>query len=289
VLETEGVSVTYLRSDCGGLVKPSEVVAALREDTILITVSHANSEIGCVQPIEAIVEAVKAARPEVLIHVDGVQTVGHMSYDLRHLPIDLLSFTAHKFYGPKGIGGLFIRAGVELSTVRGRGRDDDSVARGTEAVPLIVGMAAALEYSCGRIGFNDSKWLPVRNLVASRLQDDVADCRLNGDPVARLSTNVNISFRGVSGEDLVILLDRCGYAVSTGSACTTGRVDPSHVLLAIGCNREEALGAIRLTFGDASSACNVDDLLNTINELVAGQRALSYRPTRTNSTRERTS
>jgi cysteine desulfurase len=274
-LESDGFSVTYLRPDGFGRVTPEQFVEALTPDTTLVTFAHANNEIGTIQRVAEIAAGVKAANPDVLIHSDAVQTAGHVAIDITKLGIDLMSFTAHKFYGPKGIAGLVVRHDVEIQPLLYGGGDERALRVGTEGVPLIVGMAVALQRSCAAIDARDAEWTAIRDYVTNRLLTLVEGTLLNGHPFDRLSTNVNVSFAGVNGEDLVLLMDREGFCMSTGSACTTGKVDPSHVLLGIGKSRRDALGAVRITFGEACRGVDADLIVSVMRELVAQQRSIA--------------
>lgn len=278
-LEAEGFEVSYVAADAYGRLDPVRVAAAVRDDTALVTFAHANNEIGTIQQVAAIAAAVKARNPKTLVHCDAVQTAGHLPIDVRAMGVDLLTLTAHKFYGPKGIAAVYVRQGVEIAPLLFGGGDERRLRVGTESVPLAVGMAVALEQSCARMKQRDEEWRPVRDAVIARLQERLEGVLLNGHPTERLATNVNVSITGLSGEDLVLLLDRAGICASTGSACTTGRVDPSHVLLAIGRDRDEALAALRLSFGDACRGLDVDALVETIVRIASARRAIAPRRT----------
>jgi cysteine desulfurase len=277
-LEEEGFKLTYLGVDPFGLVSPEQVAGALREDTILVSVMHANNEIGTIEPIAEIARAVKATKPEVIFHTDAVQTVGHMEVNVRELGVDLLSFTAHKFYGPKGIGGLYARDGIQLEPQMVGGGQEHGRRSGTLSVPLIVGMAQALELACEESRGAQSLWSNLRDRLVHGLLSQIADSRLNGHPVERLPGNVNVSFLGTSGEDLVLRLDMKGIYASTGSACTTGRVDPSHVLTALGLSRGWALGGLRLTFGHGSREMEPEWVVEEVSDVVEELRSTSYVP-----------
>jgi cysteine desulfurase len=277
-LAADGVEVTYVDVDRHGRVSPANVIQALRPNTALVTLSHANNEIGTIQPIGEIARTLKAERPDVLLHVDAVQTAGHIPISLNGSGIDLLTLTAHKFYGPKGIAALYVREGVHLKAVLSGGGEEGALRVGTESVGLVVGLATALQYATDRMAVESEYWRSVRDYVITELGNRLEECVLNGHPTERLATNVNVSFRGVSGEDLVLLLDRRGIAASTGSACTTGKVDPSHVLTVIGRSREEALGALRLSFGEACREVEPASLVSLLVSLVEEQRSTNYRP-----------
>lgn len=275
-LEQEGFSVTHVPPDSLGRIDAQAIAGAIRADTILVTVAHANNEIGTIQPIDEISRAVKSIRADILLHCDAVQTAGHLPIDVRASGIDLLTLTAHKFYGPKGIAALYVRRGIELAPLLFGGGDERRLRVGTESVPLAVGMAVALEQSCARMQQRDEEWQPIRDAFIGALTNALDGVLLNGHPTERLSTNVNVSIAGMSGEDLVLLLDRKGICASTGSACTSGRIEPSHVLLAIGRDRDEALAALRLTFGDACrGVLDVGSLVQTIVDIVTKRRSIA--------------
>jgi cysteine desulfurase len=274
-LEASGYIATYIRPDVNGHVSPQQFVDALTPRTTLVTFAHANNEIGTIQPVAEIAAAVKQSKPDVLVHIDCVQTAGQIVINAPSWPVDLLSFTAHKFYGPKGIAGLVVRNGVVIHPLLYGGGDERALRVGTEGVPLIVGMAVALQRSCAAIDARTAEWEAIRDYIAERLLTHVDDAILNGHPVERLSTNLNFSFAGVNGEDLVLLMDREGFCISTGSACTTGRVEPSHVLLGIGRTRRQALGAIRMTFGEACRGVDADLVVSVLRDLVDQQRSIA--------------
>lgn len=278
-LEAAGFSVTYLNVDGNGHVTPEQVAAELREDTVLVSIMHANNEVGTIQPIAAISRAVKARCPAVLVHTDAVQTVGHVHTNVQELGVDLLTFTAHKFYGPKGVGGLFMRSGVQLEAQILGGGQERGLRSGTEPVSLIVGAARALEIACRELADEETYWSQVRNRIITGLLTEIEDSQLNGHPYERLPNNVNVSFLGVNGEDLVLRLDRVGFSTSTGSACTTSIIDPTHVLTAMGMHRSWALGSCRLTLGHGCHGLVPAELIRTIREVVAELRSTSYRPT----------
>jgi cysteine desulfurase len=274
-LREEGYDVTTVRPDEYGRIDANAVAAAVRRDTVLVTLAQANNEIGTIQPIGRISSAVKRVNPRVLIHCDAVQTAGHLPIDANELGVDLMTLTAHKFYGPKGIGAVYVRSGVELAPMLFGGGDEKRLRVGTESVPLAVGMAVALERACATMVDRDAEWRPIRDAVIAGLRTRLSGVMLNGHPVERLAANMNVSIAGVNGEDFVLLLDRAGVCASTGSACSTGQIEPSHVLLAIGRDRDEALGALRLTFGDASRGVDVEWLIDTIVSIALRQRSIA--------------
>jgi len=277
-LESEGFEVTYLDVDRYGRVTPDQVAAAMRSDTVLVTIARANNEIGTTQPIVEIASAAKSSRPEVVVHTDALQTTGNLPIELRSSAIDLLSFAAYKFYGPKGVGGVYVKNRIKLEPLLFGGGDQDQLRPGTESVPLIVGMAAALELAYKEMTLEESYWTPVRDRIALDLVRSLENVRLNGHPTERLATNVSVSVAGISGEDLVLMLDRHGIYASSGSACTAGRIEPSHVLTAIGVPRDYSMGSLRLSFGHACRGLDTASLVAIISSLVNELRTTSYRP-----------
>lgn len=279
-LERRGFEVTYLKPDIYGRIFPEQVAAAVRPDTILVSIMHANHEIGVIQPIAEITRAARRNNPELLIHTDAVQTVGHIPVAVLELGIDLLSFTAHKFYGPKGIAALYVRAGTSLEPEIVGGGQECGLRSGTESVPLIAGMAAALQLACSESADESKEWGDVRKRLARKILSEIADCRVNGHWVDRLSTNLNISFLGLQGEDLVLNLDRRGICASTGSACNLSSGGPSPVLRALGLSRAWSTGALRLTFGHACRGLDPDWVAGQIKEVVEELRSTWYIPSR---------
>jgi len=273
-LEAEGFIVDYLEVDEFGRVDPQEVLGSLREDTILVSIAHTNNEVGTIQPIELISKLIKAQRPAIIFHTDAVQAVGHVNVNVDLLGVDLLSFTAQKFYGPKGIGGLYVREGIKLRPYAGRSTNEN-LEPGTLSVPLIAGMSFALTLACERMEREQEHWTRVRDRIIDELLT-IGDCRLNGHPVDRLATNISISFDGVNGEDVVLRLDRLDICTSTGAACKSGMVEPSHVLLAMGLPRRLALGSLRLSLGDGCRDIDPKWLVDQIKSVVATLRATSY-------------
>ena len=271
-LEQEGFRVTLLDVHEAGLVTAEQVREAIRPDTCLVTVMYANNEIGTVQPIPEIGAVCREAG--VLFHTDAVQVAGHLPIDVRAQNIDLLSLSAHKFHGPKGIGALYARRGVALSALIEGGAQERGKRAGTENVPAIMGMAAALEASCTRMEENAAGLSALRD----RLIDGIAEIPhsvLNGDAVRRLPGNVNFCFEGIEGESLLLLLDDKGICASSGSACTSGSLDPSHVLLAIGRPHEIAHGSLRLSLSEENTAAEVEYLIRAVRDAVSYLRSMS--------------
>jgi cysteine desulfurase len=274
-LQDEGFEVTYLPVDEHGLVAPEQVAEAVTDRTILVSIMHANNEIGTIEPLADIVRAVKEKRPDVLVHTDAVQTVGHIPVDVEALGVDLLSFAAHKFYGPKGVGGLFVRRGVKLVPQLTGGGQERNRRSGTENVTGIVGMAKALEIAVAEMPTEIPRLQTLRDELINGVLAQIPDSRLNGHPTQRLPHNANFSFFGVEGEALLLQLDLHGIAASSGSACTSGSLEPSHVLLALGLSHEWALGSLRLTLGRFTTRQHLERVLAVLPSIVEKLRALT--------------
>lgn len=271
-LEKEGFSVTYLDVHENGIIRPEEAEAAIRPETGLMSVMFANNEIGTIQPIESL--GAICHENGLLFHTDAVQAVGHLPIDLRKLNIDMLSLSAHKFHGPKGVGALFCRDGLELPNLIEGGAQERGHRAGTENVAGIMGMAAALKESCGSIEENAAYVLSLREKLRKGLLE-IPGCRWNGNAEQRLPGNANISFSGVEGESLLLMLDMQGFCVSSGSACTSGAVDPSHVLRAIGLTDTEAKGSLRISLDRENTSEEVEKLVQTISETVHKLRSMN--------------
>ncbi|GBC99950.1 Cysteine desulfurase IscS [bacterium HR17] len=274
-LEDRGFTVTYLPVDRHGLVVPEQVAEAVTDRTILVSVMHANNEIGTIEPIADIVRAVKEKRPDVLVHTDAVQTVGHIPVDVSALGVDLLSFSAHKFYGPKGVGALFVRQGVRLVPQLTGGGQERNRRSGTENVAGIVGMARALELAVAEMPDELPRLQALRDELIAGVLERIPDSRLNGHPTQRLPHNANFSFRGVEGEALLLQLDLHGIAASSGSACSSGSLEPSHVLLALGLSHEWAIGSLRLTLGRFTTREQIQRVLSVLPTVVEKLRAVA--------------
>lgn len=271
-LESEGFSVTLLTPPESGIISPGQVAEALREDTALVSVMFANNEIGTIQPIAEIGRLCRDRG--VLFHTDAVQAAGHLPIDVQAQNIDFLSLSAHKFYGPKGVGLLYTRAGIPLTPVIAGGGQERGKRGGTENVPGIAAMAAALQESCGVLEQESRRLSALRDrLIAGLLA--VPQTVLNGDPIQRLPGNVNVSFPGIAGESLLLLLDEAGICASSGSACASGSLEPSHVLLAIGRSPRLASASLRLTLGRGTTDEDVDTLLTVIPAAVDRLRSRS--------------
>lgn len=271
-LEKEGFSVTYLDVHENGIIRPEEAEAAIRSETGLMSVMFANNEIGTIQPIESL--GAICHENGLLFHTDAVQAVGHLPIDLRKLNIDMLSLSAHKFHGPKGVGALFCRDGLELPNLIEGGAQERGHRAGTENVAGIMGMAAALKESCGSIEENAAYVLSLREKLRKGLLE-IPGCHWNGNAEQRLPGNANISFSGVEGESLLLMLDMQGFCVSSGSACTSGAVDPSHVLRAIGLTDTEAKGSLRISLDRENTSEEVEKLVQTISETVHKLRSMN--------------
>ena len=271
-LEGEGFEVELLPVGELGTVTADQVAEAIREDTALVTIMYANNEIGSVLPVPEIGAVCRERR--VIFHTDAVQAAGHLPIDVKVQNIDLLSLSAHKFHGPKGIGVLYARQGIPLSNLIEGGAQERGKRAGTENVPAIVGMAAALEESCGHLEENAIRVSALRDLLIGGLSQ-IPHSALNGDPVNRLPGNVNFCFEGIEGESLLLLLDDRGICASSGSACTSGSLDPSHVLLAIGRPHEVAHGSLRLSLCEQNTEADVDAILKAVPEIVGYLRNMS--------------
>ena len=271
-LEKEGFDVQLLDVGPTGTVTAQQVAAAIREDTCLVTIMYANNEIGSVLPIPEI--GAVCREKGVLFHTDAVQAAGHLHIDVKAQNIDMLSLSAHKFHGPKGVGVLYARQGIPLTNIIEGGAQERGKRAGTENIPGIVSMAAALQEACAHIDENAAKVSALRDKLMAGLSQ-IPHSALNGDPVHRLPGNVNFCFEGIEGESLLLLLDAKGICASSGSACTSGSLDPSHVLLAIGRPHEVAHGSLRLSLCEWNTQEEVDYMLQVIPEVVAYLRSMS--------------
>lgn len=272
-LESKGAEITYLDVDENGIVKLDELEKAIRPDTILISVMFANNEIGTIQPIKEI--GMIAKEHNILFHTDAVQAFGQVPIDVDEYNIDMLSSSAHKINGPKGIGFLYIRKGVKIRSFVHGGAQERKRRAGTENVPGIVGYGVAAEMAAASMEERTKKECEMRDYLIGRILNEVPYCRLNGDPVKRLPNNTNISFQFIEGESLLIMLDMEGIAASSGSACTSGSLDPSHVLLAIGLPHEIAHGSLRLTLSAETTKEDIDFTVEAIKKIVERLRSMS--------------
>ena len=271
-LKTEGFEVTLLDVHTDGVVRPEEVEAAIRQETCLVTVMTANNEIGTIQPIREIGEICRAR--QVPFHTDAVQAVGPLSIDVKAENIDYLSTSAHKFHGPKGVGFLYARKGMPLLPLINGGAQEKGKRAGTENLPGIVGMAAALKESVSERDTEAARLTALRDRLIAGLSE-IPHSALNGDAVKRLPGNVSFCFEGIEGESLLLLLDEKGISASSGSACTSGSLDPSHVLLAIGRVHDVAHGSLRLTLGRENTPKDVDEIIAAVKDVVAYLRSFS--------------
>ena len=273
-LEARGFGVTYLPVDEYGRVTAAQVAAAVRDDTCLVSVMYANNEVGTIMPVREI-GAVCRERG-VLFHTDAVQAVGHIPIDIRTLGADMLSLSGHKLHAPKGIGALYVRSGVELPPFISGGSQERGRRAGTENVPAIVGLGQAMTDAAKDITERAERMTALRERLTEGLLS-IPETRLNGHPTERLAGNVNISFRGVEGESLLLMLDMNGVCASSGSACTSGSSEPSHVLLAMGVPKELAQGSLRLTFGDDATAEDIDRMIGAVKSSAERLRSMSPR------------
>lgn len=272
-LEKHGCEVTYLDVDENGLVSPKDLEAAIRPETILVSIMFANNEIGTIEPIA---ELAKVAHDHgVLFHTDAVQAFGHLPINVEEMGIDMLSASAHKFNGPKGIGIFYMKKGVRISPLIHGGSQEKGRRAGTTNVPSIIGTAKAVELAAKKMEERTKYESSLRDYLIDRVMDEIPYTKLNGDREKRLSNNTNFSFRFVEGESLLIMLDQKGIEVSSGSACTSGALDPSHVLLAIGLPHEIAHGSIRFTLSDETTKDDIDYTVDALKEIVGRLRAMS--------------
>ena len=272
-LEKKGAEITYLDVDENGLINLDELQKAIRPETILISIMFANNEIGTIEPVKEI--GMIAKEHGVLFHTDAVQAFGQVPIDVDEMNIDMLSSSAHKINGPKGIGFLYIRKGVKIRSFVHGGAQERKRRAGTENVPGIVGYGVAAKRAAETMEVRTAKERELRDYFIDRVLKEIPYVKLNGDPVKRLPNNINLSFRFVEGESLLIMLDMKGIAASSGSACTSGSLDPSHVLLAIGLPHEIAHGSLRLTLGEDTTKEDLDYTLEQLKEIIGKLRDLS--------------
>lgn len=274
-LEARGFDVTYLMPDEDGLIEPEQVAEVVSDRTILVTVMHGNNEIGTVEPISVIARAVKEKNPDCLVHTDAVQTIGVENTNVADLGVDLLTFTAHKFYGPKSIGGLYARRGVRLLPQITGGGQERNRRSGTESAALIVGLATALKLAEVKMVDELPRLRALRDRLIEGILSTIEGSKLNGHRTQRLSNNVNVSVYGIEGETALLQLDMHNICASSGSACTSGSLDPSHVLTAIGLDHDWAIASLRLTLGRSNTDKDVELVLELLPDLVEKIRALS--------------
>lgn len=271
-LKKDGFEITYLDVHENGLIRPEELEKALRDDTALVTIMYANNEIGTIQPIA---EIGKICRNHgVIFHTDAVQAIGNVLIDVKEQNIDLLSLTAHKFHGPKGVGALYIKKGIKIKNLIEGGAQERGRRAGTENVPGIVGLSTALKFACSDIEKRAKRISKLRDkLIDNALK--IEHSRLNGDLNNRLPGNVNMCFEGIEGESLLLMLDMHGICASSGSACTSGSLDPSHVLLAIGLPHEIAHGSLRISLSDDNTEEEVDYIIEVLPKIIDRLRQMS--------------
>ncbi|HHW02836.1 MAG TPA: cysteine desulfurase NifS [Thermoanaerobacterales bacterium] len=274
-LEKQGYKVTYLPVDKFGLVSPEHVENAITDKTILISIMHANNEIGTIEPIAEISKIIKQKRKNIYIHTDAVQTVGKIPVNVNELGVDLLSISSHKIYGPKGVGALYIRKGTKIKPFITGGGQESQRRAGTENVPGIVGFGKAAELIGGELKPEHEKLTKLRDKLINGILERIPHVRLNGHPTQRLPHNVNVCFEFIEGESLLLNLDMKGICASSGSACTSGSLEPSHVLLAIGLPHEIAHGSLRLTLGRDNTEEDVDYVLEVLPGIVNKLREMS--------------
>ncbi|MBC8590676.1 cysteine desulfurase NifS [Wansuia hejianensis] len=272
-LEKQGFEVTYLDVDEDGIVDLEQLRASIKDTTILISIMFANNEIGTIQPIKEIGKIAK--ENDVLFHTDAVQAMGHVKIDVNDLNIDLLSMSAHKIYGPKGVGALYIRRGVKIDPLISGGAQERNKRAGTENVPGIVGLGKAVEIAYENMEDSNKKLINLRDSLIKKIEDNIDYIRLNGHRTERLPGNVNFSFEFIEGESLLLSLDMVGIAASSGSACTSGSLDPSHVLLSIGLPHEIAHGSLRLSLGDFNTEDEIDYVVDKLVTIVDRLRQMS--------------
>ncbi|MGV8146849.1 MAG: cysteine desulfurase NifS [Alkaliphilus sp.] len=272
-LEKEGYDVTYLKVDEYGAIDLTDLENAIREDTVLISIMYANNEIGTIMPIKKIAEIAK--KRAVLLHTDAVQAYGNIPIDVLDLGVDLMSLSAHKIYGPKGIGALYIKKGTRISSFIHGGAQEMKKRAGTENIAGIVGFAKAAELANDSLEEHATKLKKLRDKLIENITIKIPHIRLNGDPTNRLPGNVNICFEYIEGESLLLSLDLLGIAASSGSACTSGSLDPSHVLMAIGLTHEIAHGSLRLSIGDFNTEEDIDYVLEKLPPIVQRLRDMS--------------
>lgn len=271
-LKKQGYDITYIPVNEYGIVNPKDVENAIREDTCLVSVMFANNEIGTIQPIAEIGAICRAKK--VLFHTDAVQAVGNVEINVADMNIDLLSLSGHKIHAPKGVGAMFMRTGINLPNLIHGGAQERTKRAGTENVPSIVALGTAITDACANIPEKRERVSKMRNRLIENLLK-IKETRLNGDLENRLAGNVNISFRGIEGESLLLSLDLCGICASSGSACTSGSLDPSHVLLAIGLEHATAHGSLRLSINEDTTDDDIDYILEKVPEVVNKLRAMS--------------
>jgi cysteine desulfurase len=272
-LEREGVAVSYVNVDRRGFVDPDYIECVLRPETVLVSIMHANNETGVIQPVARI--AALARERGILMHSDGVQAAGKMRVDVKALGVDLYSISGHKLYAPKGAGALYVRKGVELAPVMYGGRHEDGRRAGTENVPAVVALSVAMGATATRFAEESARLGELRDRLETAVLKRVPDTSVNGAGAERIPNTTNIRFDGIGGEAMVIALDLAGFAVSTGAACSSGAVEPSHVLTAMGLDREQARAGIRFSLGRGNTVEQVDALVDAVVDAACRLRRIS--------------
>jgi cysteine desulfurase len=272
-LEKRGYEFTRVPVDGGGLVDPEEVRKAIRPDTVLVSVMHANNEVGTIQPLADIGRVAREAG--VLFHTDAVQTAGKLPLDVNELGVDMLSLSGHKFYGPKGVGVMYLRKRARITPLLHGGAQERNRRAGTHNVPGIVGLAKALEISRSRMTEDSVREAELRDRLWEGLRYNIVGIHLNGHPTERLANNLNVRLDGIEGESMILMLDMEGICVSSGSACTTGSLEPSHVLLALGIPAEHAHGSLRVTLGRSTTVDDIDHFIDVFPPIVDRLRQMS--------------
>ena len=265
-LEKQGFIITYLNVNEEGFISLEELEKSIRPDTILISIMFANNEIGTIEPIKQIGEIAK--KYQIIFHTDCVQAIGNAKIDVNEMNIDLLSMSAHKFYGPKGVGALYVREGIQFDRIQDGGHQEKNKRSGTENVAGIVGLGKAIEIADKNLDEHIKKLTDLRDYYFSQLKEKIPNCKINGSIEKRLPGNANVSFPNVDGEELLLKLDEKGICASTGSACSSGSSNPSHVLVAIGLDKEFANGALRITLGDDNTKEDIDFLVEQLLKII---------------------
>lgn len=273
VLEKHGYKVTYLEVDENGFVSIDALKATISDETTLISIMHSNNEIGTIEPVEEIGQIAK--EKGIHFHTDTVQSVGHIPVDVEAINCDSLAISGHKLYGPKGIGVMYIRKGARIEKLLPGGGQENNKRAGTHNVPGIVGLGKAAELAMAKMSSEAEETIKLRDALIKGIESSIKDVRLNGDRFKRLPNNVNFSFIGVEGESLILLMDMNGICVSSGSACTSGSLDPSHVLMALGLKHEQAHGSLRMTLGKDNNMAQIEKVLEVLPGIVSRLREMS--------------
>ncbi|MCL5104123.1 MAG: cysteine desulfurase NifS [Armatimonadetes bacterium] len=272
-LEKQGYTVTILDVDANGFIDMDRLASSITNETVLITIMHANNEIGTIEPVEEIGRLAK--EKGIHFHSDTVQTAGHIPVNVDEMNCDSLAISAHKLYGPKGVGAMYIRKGARVERLMRGGGQENNKRAGTHNVPGIVGLGKAAELALKRMPEEAAHTINLRDALIEGIESRIKDVRLNGDRVKRVPNNVNFSFEGVEGESMILLMDMNGICVSSGSACTSGSLDPSHVLMALGLRHEQAHGSLRMTLGKDNTMAHIEKVLDTLPGIVHRLREMS--------------